>query len=223
MSLKYLQTYRSKQTKRAYRYAVKLYLNSARTTLEKYFNEERNCEADVEKFFTEINSRPPKTINLLLSAVKTFLIENGVELPQRFWRSIRRRVKGSRARTIDNIPSNTELKKILLYMPIQWKALYTVLASSGMRIGEALQLKLNDLDLTSQPAKITIRGEYAKSGNPRVTYISDEAKNKFLEIFECSWYIAKSTNLKRYLDSEWNQTIPKIIDNAIIFKITKSS
>ena len=45
-----------------------------------------------------------------------------------------------------------------------------------------------------------------------------ESKNKFLEIFESSWYIAKRMNLSYYLDDDWNRTIPKIIDNAIIAK-----
>ena len=52
---------------------------------------------------------------------------------------------------------------------------------------------------------------------------TNESKNKFLEIFECSWYVAKDINLSKYLDGNWNQTIPKIIDNAIIFKMKKGS
>jgi len=51
-----------------------------------------------------------------------------------------------------------------------------MLASSGMRIGEALQLELDDLNLNSYPAKIYIRGEYTKSGNPRIAFIFSEAK-----------------------------------------------
>lgn len=47
---------------------------------------------------------------------------------------------------------------------------------------------------------------------------TNESKNKFLRIFECSWHVAKDTDLSKYLDSEWNQTIPKIIDNAIMGK-----
>ena len=45
-----------------------------------------------------------------------------------------------------------------------------------MRIGEALQLELDDLNLNSYPAKIYIRGEYTKSGNPRIAFIFSEAK-----------------------------------------------
>lgn len=48
-----------------------------------------------------------------------------------------------------------------------------------------------------------------------------ESKDKFLEIFEFSWQIANKLDLNKYVDSEWNQTIPKIIDNAIMGIVQK--
>jgi len=43
---------------------------------------------------------------------------------------------------------------------------------------------------------------------------------KFLEIFEVSWNVAKRVNLSTFLDDNWNQTIPKVIDNMIIAKMS---
>ncbi|MEM5867728.1 MAG: hypothetical protein QXG39_07400, partial [Candidatus Aenigmatarchaeota archaeon] len=45
-------------------------------------------------------------------------------------------------------------------------------------------------------------------------------ESKFIEIFESSWNIAKRINLSIFLDNNWNQTIPKVIDNAIIAKMS---
>ncbi|MEM5861204.1 MAG: hypothetical protein QXJ20_02315 [Candidatus Aenigmatarchaeota archaeon] len=45
-------------------------------------------------------------------------------------------------------------------------------------------------------------------------------ESKFIEIFESSWNIAKRINLSIFLDNNWNQTIPKLIDNAIIAKMS---
>jgi molybdopterin-guanine dinucleotide biosynthesis protein A len=81
---------------------------------------------------------------------------------------------------LDKVPSNAELRRILSHMDIKGKSLFLVLASSGMRIGEALKLQTDDVDLSSEPARINIRGEYTKTGNPRVAFISSEAK-EFLE------------------------------------------
>ena len=66
-------------------------------------------------------------------------------------------------------------------MPIQGKALFLMLESSGMRIGEALQLKLGDVHLESDPVMVEIRGDYTKSGNPRRAFISSEAKESIEE------------------------------------------
>ena len=94
----------------------------------------------------------------MITAVKSFLIENDFELSDRFWKRLGKRVKGSRALTLDKVPSNEELRKILSHMNIQGKALFVILASSGMRIGECLKLKLSDLE-DGSPYRIKIRGE----------------------------------------------------------------
>ena len=45
-----------------------------------------------------------------------------------------------------------------------------ILASSGMRIGEALELKLNELYIHEDPVRIMIRGETSKNGDNRWTF-----------------------------------------------------
>ena len=57
------------------------------------------------------------------------------------------------------------------------RALILTLLSSGMRIGEALSLRLSDLNLDAHPATINIRAEYSKTRTARVAYVSDEARD----------------------------------------------
>ena len=185
--LKYLETYDSENTVKAYKQALNVFLSNIYGEGEitklatRYLRETRNYETDLQDFLAEINGRPPTTVRLYISAVRTFLIENKVDLPQIFWRRLSRRVKGSMARTIDKVPSNIELRRIVSHMPVHGKALYLALASGGMRIGETLQLDLSDIDLDNDPVKISIRGEYTKSGNPRVAFISGETKEHIEE------------------------------------------
>lgn len=47
--------------------------------------------------------------------------------------------------------------------------------SSGMRIGEIIQLRLTDIDFTTNPTTITIRRETTKTRQTRVTHITSEA------------------------------------------------
>ena len=48
------------------------------------------------------------------------------------------------ARTRDRTPTNTELRRIVGLMNLQGKALYPLLATSGIRIGEVLKLHVSD-------------------------------------------------------------------------------
>ena len=148
---------------------------------DKYFSEQRDYEEDVQNFLKTISSLAPLTIKLKVSNVKTFLLENDIELPQKFWRKIIRRIKGSRALTLDRIPTNKELKKLLLHLPIQGKALFQILESSGMRIGELLKSNIDDMYLNEKPARIQIRGNITKTGNSRHAFFSREAKDALTE------------------------------------------
>jgi len=47
--------------------------------------------------------------------------------------------------------------------------------SSGMRLGEIMQLKFSDIDLTTNPTTITIRAMTTKTREARLTHISSEA------------------------------------------------
>jgi integrase len=195
----FLKLYHSKQTTRVYTWALTEYYKSVygenNHTLEEhaeqYFTEKRDIEEDVQNFFSVIADKPPKTVRLMLAAVKTFLVENDVELPAKFWRRLIGRTRGSRALTLDKVPSNVEFRRVISHMPIQGKALYLVLSSSGMRIGETLKLKLDDVELNHDPAKISIRGEYTKTGNSRIAFISREAKEAVEE-----WLKNRSQYLK---------------------------
>jgi len=147
---------------------------------DQYFSEKRDFEEDIENFLINIKERPPKTIRLYLSIVKTFLVENDIELPEKYWRRIRGRIKGGK-RTVDKPPTNEELKRIIMNMPQNGKALFLALASSGMRIGEALKIELDDVYLNENPVRIQLRGENTKNGDGRTVFISSEAKEQIME------------------------------------------
>jgi len=184
----FLDQCKNEKTTRAYRGAVRDLFESefgeARNLdqqAEEYFSPDRDYEEGVKRFLQSIDELAPKTVRLKISAVKMFLIENDVELGQKFWRRLKRKIKGSRALTIDKVPSNEEIKKIVLHLPIHAKALVLTLASSGMRIGEASQIKLDDIDLDARPVRTQLRGKYTKSGNPRHAFISKETGDMIRE------------------------------------------
>jgi len=185
----FLKMYRSQNTVRAYGWALTEFFKSVygenehrlEEHAERYFSEKRNYEQDIQNFLGVINDRPPKSVRLCLAAVRTFLVENDVELPAKFWRRLIKRVRGSRALTLDKVPSNVDLRRIIMHMPVHGKALFLTLASSGMRIGECLKLKVEDVELDTKPVKVNIRGEYTKTGNSRIAFVSREAEEAIQE------------------------------------------
>ena len=68
------------------------------------------------------------------------------------------------------------------------KALLLVLASSGMRVGEALSLRNSDVNFDESPTKVHLRAENTKTKQERDVYISDEAKRE----------------LKKFVDSRYS-------------------
>jgi len=76
------------------------------------------------------------------------------------------------------------LKRILNDASKIRRALYSVLISSGMRLGESLQLTKQDFHLDENPIRITIRAETTKTKEGRETYISSEAADKLKPIIE---------------------------------------
>jgi len=76
------------------------------------------------------------------------------------------------------------LKRILNDSSKTRRTLYSVLISSGMRLGEALQLTKNDIHLDENPVRVTIRAETTKTREGRESYISSEALDKLKPIIE---------------------------------------
>jgi len=74
------------------------------------------------------------------------------------------------------------IKKIFHEASPLRRAFYSVLISSGMRLGEALQLTLNDFHFDENPVRVTIRANTTKTKEGRETYISFEAVDKLKQL-----------------------------------------
>ena len=53
------------------------------------------------------------------------------------------------------------------------------LACTGMRAVEALSIRLKDIDFTSNPARVIIKGEYIKTKNDRNVFLTKEMAEQF--------------------------------------------
>ena len=147
--------------------------------------EEKNLDVNQENVYSVLDSFvgwldkkeiKPKTIANYVSAVRKFLPHTGITIEQSAFKA---KVVLPRVTKIEDEPLTLENVRILLTKGRpnpKLRALILTLLSSGMRIGEALSIKVNDVTLDSSPVIVAIRSQYTKTGAKRVAYVSDEAK-----------------------------------------------
>ena len=182
----FLRQYDSNSTKKNYRVSLKQFFQvmypkggDLDELSTRYINEDRDHRQDLLNFKESLKNKAPMTKAARFNVVRTFLDDNGIEFPKRFFKNLNG--KATDAITYEDVPTNKKLKRICEYLPIQGKALALVLASSGMRIGESVLLKTNDIEFDSDPVRIRIQADITKTGKRRITFISPEAKDAVLE------------------------------------------
>jgi integrase len=120
--------------------------------------------------------KAPKTILNYFASVKGFLADSDIDI-------IAEKVKAkivlpqSYEVSTDRAPTPDEIRKILWRGKLTTKAVITVLASSGMRLAEAANLKVSNIEFgeKGQPSKVVLKAAATKSRKRRVTFISAEA------------------------------------------------
>jgi len=174
-------------------------------------------DLDFLVFYEYLKDKSPLTRKQRLNTVKLFLEDNNITISKK---ALNKTIKKVNAKpiTLDSIPTNSELKQILQHGGILERALFLFTASSGMRINcEALQIEAEDIDFNHNPVLIRVRAEIAKNGQPRVCFISNEAKEMVLEWLKVRGeYLVKACN-KKYIS---NLAIKKNPNDDRLFPIS---
>lgn len=164
----------TKGTIKVYRQYMIEYFRHVKTDPEAYFQDGREYEKDIRNVWKHYVKRPRGTRETFLAAIKNLMMYNNVDIKERFWKDIARLGKGKRPFTNDTVPTNIQLKTILSHGDIRAKAMFSLLATSGMRVGEMIQLKKTNIDFDSDPVKIDIPREITKGKENRTTFCTTE-------------------------------------------------
>lgn len=167
---------KEKRTRINYGWILRQYFREINQNPETYFKKKRDYQTDVTNWWTNHLDEVPKTRNTKLAIVRGLLEDNNIIYPKKFWLKLRKKRKGSRAATLDRVPTRAEFKTMLMHGDVKDRALFLFTMSSGMRIDEVLKLKLSMIDLKHDPPMVKIPGSITKNGDPRNTFISQEAK-----------------------------------------------
>lgn len=145
---------------------------------ERYLNEvrekKRDHVADLRRFKNSLEDLAPYSSHNYLAGVVMFLEYHKFPLTPDERKRIRRGSPPKQTLTADAALTPEHIQKILTFSPPALKALIMVLASSGLRLGEALALRMSDVDTGTNPVRIYVRKEIAKTKLPRVTFITSE-------------------------------------------------
>jgi len=187
----FLAQYDKINTQRSYKTALRLffdvvydsprvnddahYENLAARHLTELQDGTRTLAADMIAYANALADKPPLTARSRIAAVKEYFVENGYDLTPRDVKNIRRRVPKGYAQTAEREMSRETLKAILQHCDLRGRAIFLVLVSSGMRVGEVLAITLADINLDKKPAQIRIRAAYTKTREARTAFMSEEA------------------------------------------------
>ncbi len=184
---------------------------------DKYFEEDRDYFNDLLDFVGYMNKYPPTGAKTKINGVKEFLIHNDVEFSHKQLKRLRGKMpKGKTARTAEKDLDHDMLKKILNHTDLKLRSVILTLASSGMRIGELLQIELPDVDLEKSPAQIVVRGENTKSGDTRTVFVSKEAQETLKEwLKHRDSYLGSAMNRHNGLKESVGAKDKKLDDNRL--------
>ena len=199
-------------TAKNYRSHINKYFEFIGTQPDQYFNSERDYNKDFEDYAQTIKNLSLCTRKMRLTCIRTYLRKNKITLDEETQtdniKSIRARVQ-----TQDEVPTPEILREILAHGTTKDRALFLFISSSGMRVGEALQITTNDIPAFKQldqrkpieyPIRVRLPAAITKNHLPRTTYISQEAWSILLEwLKERSDYLQQARRKsKHYKDQE---------------------
>ncbi len=117
----------------------------------------------------------PQGLRSYLSGLKGYLRHWGIRINSDDYKQMVKIPKVVRTR---EIPLTKEMViRIMRNSPPKLQTVILLSCSSGLRIGEIVQLKLSDIEFDSEPVKINVRAEIAKGGSSRETYVTAETAN----------------------------------------------
>lgn len=152
-----------------------------------YLKGDRDKPRDFFRFVKNMDEQkvPPKTADSRYVSVVEWLKFHDVVIPEKIMKDARRmKPKGGRRTNFDYFDKDA-IRQILTHGDVRFRALVLVLASSGIRIGEALALRWDNLNVPDRakypdkPASLYV--EVSKTGNSRLVFISREAEQALEE------------------------------------------
>jgi len=165
--------------------------------------------SDLKRFkdYLVEKKRPPHSISQGVTCVRIWFEHYGHELSSKDMRELKKHMPSQRT----GVTREGELSPEIIRNIIdhtgdsRLKAVILLMLSSGIRVGELVQLNINDVDLKKNT--VYISDLIAKTGVSRITFFSDEARDAISSYLnEREMYIERSKKFTPRLKKEFKES-----------------
>ena len=230
-------TVRNKNTARQYHLRLSLFAKfieeKYKINLDKFLQQLKNKDFDPYDvlndycIFLQSNYNiGPITFRDKIITVKTFLEYSDVDIsPRKF--KLKVRFPKTISKHKEAIDKEDIIKILNGCSDLRVKTYVMLLASTGLRATEALSIRLKDLDMNNNPAKLIIRGEFTKTKVDRYVFLTREIVEqikiwidyKYRKRRICYYYKDKENSGKKTI-TEYRT--PEKKQNELIFSLNQS-
>jgi len=201
----WLENFRGKKTRELYRFGMQKFVEQKTGEkpedidpediddfLKEYLDgleKKKDFMGDFRDYIGEMrdDGLAPKTIRSYMSGAKQFFEEKtDYKIEDKELKRIIKRQQVPTARPVsrDEILTKEQLRKILRHLDSFGRSIVLFLLSSGVRVNEAVQLEVDDLELKKEPPRAYLESEYTKNNHPRMVFFTNEAKEYIEEWLE---------------------------------------
>lgn len=202
---------RSFGTKKSYHCALKKFekfCNESSTLPDVLFdlkNKTKDPVVVLDKFYTYMSNSSLKNRTIIgyLSVTKDYLNFHGMKI---YTEDIKQQFRSPRPDVFyEEGLTKSILNRLLQNCSPKLRVGVLLACSSGMRVGEIVQLRLSDIDFTTSPTTIKVRRETTKSRETRFTHITSETSKILSDYITKKTLNSKSSNpyLFMYFDDEF--------------------
>ncbi len=154
----------------------------------------------LDEFYSDLSDDKKRlannTIRLYITAVKDFLNSEGCKIYNEDLKHRFRLPKKNRA--FEEGLTKKTIYRIIRLANQKLATVILIICSSGMRIAEVAQLRVDDIDFTADPATVMVRAQTTKTREARITCISTEAKLALQDYMQRSGITSGYLFLKTY-------------------------
>ena len=217
---------RSEKTAATYLGALRLWGKSLKAEPEALVQKIKNGELDPYEVLNSFiafmvkSGKSPKTTWTYYGALKDFLISEDVALDAMKLKA-KITLPARYEISTDRAPTHDEIKKIMMHSALQGKVVISMLASSGMRIGELASLRVGEIEF-GNPTRIRVKARTTKTKKSRITFISNEA-SEYLKEFLGNRIERKDENIFINTRKEGHEPVGKdALYQTIMRKVDKA-